>query len=742
MCAPFDTWEEHWQETCDRADAEQAARQKKKGKAAKPAKGNGGDDGEHKTQSDLLVEIAAKARLFHTADQEGFADITVDGHRETHRICGAAFRRWLRHEFYKLKKRGCNADALKVAVETMDAMALFEGESREVHIRVAKYGDDIYIDIGDAKWCAIKVSKTGWEVVADPPVRFQRSPSMKPLPIPEKGGSIDLLRPLCNVSNDGFVLLVADLLAALRPDSNYPVLVLTGEQGCGKSSLARLFARLTDPRLPEQRSMPRSEEDLLVAAKGQHVLSFDNISGLPLWLSDALCRLSTGGGAGKRKLYTDEEEVLFSGRRPVVLNGIEDVVTRPDLVDRALIQLLETIPENKRRDESDFGQQFERVAGKILGALLDGLVAGLKNLATIKMTNKPRMADFALWAEAGTRAYWPAETFLRAYRENVARAVDLTIEASPVAVAVQGFMADRIEWTGTASELLSLLTDSIGEQAARARGWPKQASAFSGRLRRVAPPLRRIGIDISFEREAHTGTRVVHIMVTRRPEDGGKRPSPSSPPSVKGEKPNKINGRGGDAGDGTVTRGDAEVTLAGQSPSPSNPLKQGAFDERDAGDGVLHPSQGTVPNDYDAVIEELAARTDVALVAGNRGQRTVFARYDDAVAAAREMRAAARANGGPTPVKNDPATEFKALLAQAVPDPVDRRGCDFCGKPGTADQPLQRVGDGDGRQAYLHRACEVPWLNSKDPPLGDPVSKGGGATVWTITVGSTRHSLR
>src|SRR5262249_2478059 len=158
-------------------------------------------------------------------------------------------------------------------------------------------------------------------------VRFQRSPSMKPLPIPEKGGSIDLLRPLCNVSNDGFVLLVAYLLAALRPDSNYLVLVLTGEQGCGKSTLARVGTRLTDPRLPEQRTMPRSEEDLLVAAKGQHVLSFDNISGLPHWLSDAFCRLSTGGGAGKRKLYTDEEEVLFSGRRPVVLNGIEDVVT-------------------------------------------------------------------------------------------------------------------------------------------------------------------------------------------------------------------------------------------------------------------------------------------------------------------------------------------------------------------------------------------------------------------------------
>jgi len=643
---------------------------KKKGRAAKPTEevitgtlAEILDGGENKTQSDVLIEIAAQARLFHTADQEAFADIIVDGHRETHRVCGLGFRRWLRQEFYKLTKRGCNADALKVAVETMDAMALFDGESREVHIRVAKYEDDIYIDIGDAEWCAIKVSKTGWEVVADPPVRFQRSPSMKPLPIPEKGGSIDLLRPLCNVSNDGFVLLVADLLAALRPDSNYPVLVLTGEQGCGKSSLARLFARLTDPRLPEQRSMPRSEEDLLVAAKGQHVLSFDNISGLPLWLSDALCRLSTGGGAGKRKLYTDEEEVLFSGRRPVVLNGIEDVVTRPDLVDRSLIQVLETIPENKRRDESDYGRQFDQVAGKVLGALLDGLVAGLKNLAAVEIAEKPRMADFALWGEAGTRAYWPAGTFLRAYRENVARAVDLTIEASAVAVAVQAFMAGRIEWTGTASELLSLLTSMIGEQAARERAWPKQANQLSNKLRRVAPPLRRIGIDIAFERQPHVGTRVIHITVTRHPEGRGKRPSPPSPSSPSGEQFNEINGGVGDGGDDGVTIADSDTVTA-------NPLNPQTSDDGDDGDNGLHPSQGTVPNDYDAVIEGLAA--------------------------------------------------------QAVPDPVDRR-CDHCGLP--ADhQPLQFCGDGE-RQAYLHHRCEASWAASKDvPPLGDPMTITANST--------------
>jgi hypothetical protein len=186
-------------------------------------------------------------------------------------------------------------------------------------------GGKLYLDIGDESWSAIEIDASGWRIVTSPPIRFLRSRGALPLPIPVKGGSIQLLHPFCNVSDAGFVLLVGVLLAGLRAGRNFPVLVLSGEQGCGKSSQARCVVGLTDPHIPEQRSMPRSEEDLLVAAKGAHVLSFDNVSGLSDWLSDAICRLSTGGGAGKRKLYSDEDEILFSGRRLVVLNGIEDV---------------------------------------------------------------------------------------------------------------------------------------------------------------------------------------------------------------------------------------------------------------------------------------------------------------------------------------------------------------------------------------------------------------------------------
>jgi energy-coupling factor transporter ATP-binding protein EcfA2 len=399
-------------------------------------------------------------------------------------------------------------------------------------------------------------------------------------------------------------LFVAVLLAGLRPQSNYPVAVLTGEQGTGKSSLVRILARLIDPRMPEQRSTPRTEEDLLVAAKGQHFLSFDNVSGLPDWLSDAICRLSTGGGAGKRRLYTDEDEVLFSGRRLVAINGIEDVAVRPDLVDRAVMLALEPIAEKQRRDEAEFNAAFDRIAPKVLGALLDGVVTGLRDLAAIRIADKPRMADFALWAEACTRAYWPAGTFLAAYRVNLAASVDLVLEASPVGEAVQLFMADRTAWEGTASALLPLLTGAISEQAAREKSWPKRPDVLSGKLRRVAPALRRTGIHVTFDRSGHARTRIIHIekRIEAEPEQQCKRASVASAASAAGINPSKHKYL--DAGSA-----DAGRTPASAGGVRTNPLENHAADSADSADAVSHSSSGNGPtSDFDAVLEELAAR--------------------------------------------------------------------------------------------------------------------------------------
>lgn len=190
-------------------------------------------------------------------NSDAYSDIIVDGRRQTHPVRGRCFKQFLRHQYYKRTGEGCNAESLKTAIETIAAKAEFEGDERSVRCRIAGCEGAIYIDIGDATWRAIMVTAHGWEVIDRPPVRFVRFASTKALPLPQYGGSITALRPFCSVKSDGeFVLVVAYILAALRPDANYPVLTVTGEQGSSKSTLGRIVQKLVDPRIPAQRTLP------------------------------------------------------------------------------------------------------------------------------------------------------------------------------------------------------------------------------------------------------------------------------------------------------------------------------------------------------------------------------------------------------------------------------------------------------------------------------------------------------
>src|SRR6516165_857491 len=619
--------------------------------------GTGGEKGRKLKQADILIGIADNATLFHTPapNADAYADIMIDGHRETRRIRGTGFRRWLRHQYFKETGNGCNSEAMQVAIETIAAKAQFEGKECAVHIRTAKHGRAIYIDIGDAKWSAIEIAEVGWKAVDEVPVRFVRSASTKALPVPQRGGSIELLRPFCNLkTRDEFVVLVGHVLATLRPDANYPVLVTTGEQGSCKSTLFRLIVRLVDPRSPELRSLPKDEDDLITAAKGAHALSFDNISGIPVWLSDAICRLATGGGAGKRKLYSDDDEILFDGRRPTFLNGIEDVVTRGDLVDRSNIFSLEVIAENERRTEAEIDAQFADKAPKILGALLDGLVSGLNNLSGVKITDKPRMADFALWAEACTRAYWRADTFMKAYRENLAASVELVLEASTVGTAVRQFMQTRVEWSGTAQELLGLLTPLVGEQVSREREWPKRPNTLSGKLKRAAPALRKIGIHVLGGRAGHAGERIVTIEKRGQPDYRPGTSSASSAPSAQPSETHKNNGlAAGNAdrltiADDPAPSADDPLTIPDPAIVSGNPLQHNGSDDADNADGLSGQQSASVPSDLD--IPSFLRRPEVAVAddADDLRHLTISAKsYLEAIADELWLRGEQLPQGGP-----------------------------------------------------------------------------------------------
>ena len=344
---------------------------------------------------------------------------------------------------------------------------------------------------------------------------------MQPLPRPVPGGCVTLLRPLINVGDDdNWVLCLSWLLAALRPKGPYPILLLQGEQGTAKSTMERLLRRIVDPVSAPVRTPPRSDRDLLIAAVNTWVIAYDNLSGIPHWLSDALCRLATGGGFSTRELYTDSDEVIFDAMRPVILNAIDHLAERPDLADRALIFQLPRIDRKERKDERQIYSQFERELPKILGALYSAVSTALARIPETSLSEKPRMADFALWAVAGMPGFdLLPEMFLAAYCGNRAEAVEDTLEGEGVAAAVLELL-DQIEkdgedqWEGTCKQLLHEIQSRTDDATKKSSTWPTTPRGLSGRLRRIATFMREAAVEITFHPKSGRGQRPLSIKRT------------------------------------------------------------------------------------------------------------------------------------------------------------------------------------------------------------------------------------
>ena len=380
-----------------------------------------------------------------------------------------------------------------------------------MHLRIAEHGSKLYLDLCDRSWRAVEINAEGWAIVNRPAAKFRRTRGSQPLPDPERGGSLEELRPFFNVDYHGWTLIRAFLVATLRPGLPCPILVLKGEQGSGKSTACRAIGLLIDPRISVLRGVPREVRDLIAAARNAWLVCFDNLSQLPEELADAACRLATGGGFGGRQLYSDHDQAVFDATRPLVFNAIADLgAGRPDFLDRALIIDFLDIKPELRRDERQFWREFKQAQPRILGSLLDAVVVGLSNLYAVTLAELPRMADFVIWVSACESALGLKKgEALAAYRANCSEARNLVFEASPVIDALREVA--KAGFSGTSSQLLDLLNKLTGDGARRSQRWPKAPNALSNSLRRMAGNLRSAGIEIYFNRADHQGKRVLSV---------------------------------------------------------------------------------------------------------------------------------------------------------------------------------------------------------------------------------------
>jgi hypothetical protein len=345
---------------------------------------------------------------------------------------------------------------------------------------------------------------------------------MRPLPVPQRGGTLDALWPLVNIPKDDQLLVLAWMLECMRADTPHVVLELVGEQGSAKSSTQRALRRLIDPNQADLRSAPKTVDDVWIAAHNSHMVSLENLSHLPPAYQDALCVLATGGGYSARTLYTNAEETILELRKPIMLNGISVIVTAQDLLDRCLHIDLPTI--QSRELSGDMETRFEAAQPKLVGAMLDLFVRVLAMLpnVSIALDKRPRMADFAALGEAVFRVCGEEEgAFLARYAAVRREGVHRTIDSSPVGAAVLAFIGDQPSgWTGT----LLVLLDRLDRYRPHGEAWPRSAKGLGDALRRLAPALRTIGYDC----RSLTKTGGV-IRWTIAPAEKSPEQSPASP---------------------------------------------------------------------------------------------------------------------------------------------------------------------------------------------------------------------
>lgn len=484
--------------------------------------GKGGEEAEPTAAKELARLALEHSELWRDGEGTAWATLRVEDHAENWPVRSRAFKLWLTRLYYEERDRPPNAQALQDALATVEAKALFAGAEHPVYLRVAHQDGAVWLDLGRPDWQAVRVTAEGWAVLP-PEVRFRRSKATSPLPIPIQGG-VGALRDILNpwaLGEDSYTLVVAWVLGTLS-SGPYPVLALSGEQGSGKSTLARTLQRLVDPS-GDVSSIPRESRDLFIAAKHSHVLAFDNVSGLPPWLSDDLCKLATGGLLRARELYTNDDEVFLKAKRPVILNGITDYLTRQDLVDRSI--LLHLPPLEHHQPEAELWADFQEAHPRALGRLLDLAALALRELPRTRTPNV-RLADFARWALAAESGYAKVGVFEQAFTEMRADAVRVALDNEPLYPLLLRLLEEG-PFEGSAGELLEQLNALRGEDKKPPEGWPRTPHAVASWLKRTAPALRKVGVQVDpLKREKDKRRWKIAMQ-----KEGGEQTSQMSPMS-------------------------------------------------------------------------------------------------------------------------------------------------------------------------------------------------------------------
>lgn len=480
-------------------------------------------DSKTKPQAEVLINLLTGKGVLLFSDQYKDPYISLDGTTEQTFLLGSnAFKHWLANFAYVELGKPLGTHTQGMVIQILSGKAMYETSTRTLELRAVfqNSGRILWYDLGNN--IAAEIDAKGWSALEKPPVIFRRLSHQKPHVLPDITAvkeDILLMFDFLNIKQprDELLFLVY-LVAAFIPDFPHPLLILHGPQGAGKTTPFMMLKQLIDPSQISSISAPKNPDEFVHIASGHYFFYFDNLSHLPQWLSDSLARIVTGDGFSKRKLFSDMDDVVRTFRRTVGLNGINQVITQPDLLDRAILIGLERISDENRIEHKAFWDNFDETKPRLLGAIFQIIADAMAVHDSIKLDRLPRMADFLHWGCAIAVAMgYTQEDFVDAYYANINRQNDEAVEASSVARAVIEFMSDQEEWQGTPDELFELLVGDDKPLNPRSPGVPKASNWLVRNLNALQPTLASQGI--TYERLETARPRQIRFITYKNTVD-------------------------------------------------------------------------------------------------------------------------------------------------------------------------------------------------------------------------------
>ena len=616
--------------------------QEKEGERRKNHHGKQSKEEQQESYAEILVQLARDNTELFFKDQYGTAFALVkinndddDQHGEVIRLESNKFKRYLSKLFYdNQNRRVVNSDAINNAVQVLEAKTEYEGQTIPLSLRVASKKENnnnednsltttIYYDLTNPKWQYIKITNHQWELVDNnnnnsniPPatlfVRYNQVPQV----LPDRNYEPDVFDKFLTLTNindeQNRLLLKVYIVSLFIPDIAHVILILHGEKGSAKSTLQQLIKLLVDPAKPTLLTIHKDRNEFVQQLNHNHLAFYDNVKHVPYWLSDEACKAVTGIGQTKRKLYSDDDDVVYEYKRCLGFNGINISLIEPDALDRSILIELNRITKEDRKLESDILAVFGNIRSKLLGYIFDTIVKSLPIKPSISLLDLPRMADFAVWGEAIARAMGcrPME-FINAYNENIGRQNIEAIESNPLAQTIDKFVdswynekGEITFWEGSTKEALEQLNRlaQLYKIDTDSKLWPKATNSLTRKLRPILSNLREgLGIQVIIGRNTGSDDKNKKNTSTIRIEKISP-PPPLSPPD-QNQAQNQGKSSGGILDSGGI------ISTQHQISPPEN--SQNRAQKTESGDSGH--SGGIIPtleekNHYDTAVNNLLER--------------------------------------------------------------------------------------------------------------------------------------